>query len=94
VQRIGRQGLSSAVVEGMLTSSASVIGVMDAGMQHDEPILPQLWKAVARGECDLAVGSRYVQGGGMGEWNQKRQRSAGERLGWRVWFSKLTSRTR
>jgi dolichol-phosphate mannosyltransferase len=73
VQRIGRRGLSSAVVEGMLTSSASVIGVMDADMQHDEAILPQLWKAVARGECDLAVGSRYVQGGGMGEWDQKRR---------------------
>jgi dolichol-phosphate mannosyltransferase len=73
VQRIGRRGLSSAVVEGMLTSSASVIGVMDADMQHDEAILPRLWKAVAEGECDLAVGSRYVQGGGMGEWDQKRQ---------------------
>jgi dolichol-phosphate mannosyltransferase len=73
VQRIGRRGLSSAVVEGMLASSASVIGVMDADMQHDEAILPQLWKAVAGGECDLAVGSRYVQGGGMGGWDQKRQ---------------------
>lgn len=73
VQRIGRRGLSSAVVEGMLTSSASVIGVMDADMQHDEAILPQLWKAVAEGECDVAVGSRYVQGGGMGEWDQNRQ---------------------
>jgi dolichol-phosphate mannosyltransferase len=73
VQRIGRRGLSSAVVEGMLTSSASVIGVMDADMQHDEAILPQLWEAVAGGQCDLAVGSRYVQGGGMGDWDQKRQ---------------------
>ncbi|MEY9133078.1 dolichol-phosphate mannosyltransferase [Bradyrhizobium diazoefficiens] len=73
VQRIGRRGLSSAVVEGMLTSSASVIGVMDADMQHDETILPRLWQAVAEGECDLAVGSRYVQGGGMGEWDQNRQ---------------------
>ncbi|KRR16780.1 dolichol monophosphate mannose synthase [Bradyrhizobium lablabi] len=73
VQRVGRRGLSSAVVEGMLASSASTIGVMDADMQHDEAILPQLWKAVARGECDLAVGSRYVQGGGMGDWDQKRQ---------------------
>jgi dolichol-phosphate mannosyltransferase len=73
VQRIGRRGLSSAVVEGMLASSASVIGVMDADMQHDEAILPQLWKAVAEGKCDLAVGSRYVQGGGTGDWDQKRQ---------------------
>jgi dolichol-phosphate mannosyltransferase len=55
VQRISRRGLSSAVVEGMLTSSACVIGVMDAEMQHDEAILPQLWKAVAGGECHLAV---------------------------------------
>src|ERR1700730_17706130 len=33
VQRIGRRGLSSAVVEGMLTSSACVIRVMGRGMQ-------------------------------------------------------------
>ncbi|WP_099511662.1 glycosyltransferase family 2 protein [Microvirga ossetica] len=73
VQRVGRRGLSSAVVEGILASSASVIGVMDADMQHDENILPLLWKAVAQDGFDLAVASRYADGGGMGEWNQRRQ---------------------
>ena len=77
----------------MLASSASVIGVMDADMQHDEAILPQLWNAIARGECDLAVGSRSVQGGGMGEWNQKRQ-SISRGATWLAGlFSKLTSRS-
>jgi dolichol-phosphate mannosyltransferase len=67
VQRVGRRGLSSAVVEGVLASSAPVLAVMDADLQHDERILPQLFAAVAHDSYDLAVGSRYVAGGGMGE---------------------------
>jgi hypothetical protein len=50
-----------------------VIGVMHADMQHDEAILPGLWKAVARGECDLAVGSRLCKAAARGEWDQKRR---------------------
>ena len=68
VQRIGRRGLSSAVVEGMLATAAPVLAVIDADLQHDETILPALFAAVAREGADLAVGSRYVAGGGMGEW--------------------------
>jgi dolichol-phosphate mannosyltransferase len=36
LQRIGRRGLSSACVEGMLASSAPYLAVMDADCQHDE----------------------------------------------------------
>ena len=55
------------MVEGILASSAPVLAVMDADLQHDERILPQLYAAVAHEGYDLAVGSRYVAGGGMGE---------------------------
>src|SRR5580765_2367735 len=41
-QRIGRRGLSKAVIEGILSSSAPVIVVMDADLQHDERILPTM----------------------------------------------------
>lgn len=73
LQRIGRRGLSSAVVEGMLATSAPVLAVIDADMQHDEAILPALVKAVASGEADLAVGTRYAEGGGFGAWNARRR---------------------
>ena len=38
IQRIGRRGLSSACIEGMLASSAPVVAVIDADLQHDEKL--------------------------------------------------------
>lgn len=63
LRRIGRRGLSSAVIEGALASSAQVIAVMDGDLQHDETRLPQMIDAVAAGTFDIAVGSRHVAGG-------------------------------
>jgi dolichol-phosphate mannosyltransferase len=71
LQRLGRRGLSSAVIEGMMATSAPVLAVIDADLQHDETILPRLYAAVRDG-ADLAVGSRYVGDGGVGEWDRKR----------------------
>ncbi|HEX8533125.1 MAG TPA: glycosyltransferase family 2 protein [Allosphingosinicella sp.] len=71
LQRLGRRGLSSAVIEGMMATSAPVLAVIDADLQHDETILPRLYAAVRDG-ADLAVGSRYVGDGGVGEWDAKR----------------------
>lgn len=66
IQRIGRRGLASACIEGMLASSAPYLAVMDADLQHDETLLPQLL-AKARGEqADVAVASRYMAGGSTG----------------------------
>jgi dolichol-phosphate mannosyltransferase len=72
VQRIGRRGLASACVEGMLASSAPFIAVMDGDLQHDESILPAMLERLRSGEADIAVGSRHVPGGGTGDWNQRR----------------------
>lgn len=63
ILRVGRRGLSSAVIEGALSSSARVIAVMDGDMQHDESCLGRLIDAVARDGYDIAVGSRHVAGG-------------------------------
>lgn len=72
VHRVGRRGLSSAVVEGMLASAAPVLAVIDGDMQHDEAILPLLHAQVASGEADIAVGTRYADGGGTGDWDTGR----------------------
>ena len=74
VQRIGRRGLSSAVIEGMLASGAPVLAVIDGDMQHDEAILPALYRAVADEGNDLAVGTRYVEGGSTGDWDASREK--------------------
>ena len=67
IQRIGRRGLSSATVEGMLSSSAPYVAVMDADLQHDERLLPQMLEVLRSGDWELVVGSRYVQGGSSGQ---------------------------
>jgi dolichol-phosphate mannosyltransferase len=62
IRRIGRRGLSSAVIEGALSSSADFVAVIDGDMQHDETRLP-LMLAALQGGAQLAIGSRHVAGG-------------------------------
>jgi dolichol-phosphate mannosyltransferase len=66
LQRIGRRGLSSACIEGILATSAPVVAVMDADLQHDERLLPHMLAAVRGEEIDLAIASRHVAGGSIG----------------------------
>ena len=73
VRRIGRRGLSTAVIEGCLATFAPLIIVMDADLQHDEAIIPRMLACLAEPDCDLVVASRYTAGGGVGEWNRTRK---------------------
>jgi dolichol-phosphate mannosyltransferase len=66
LHRINRRGLSSACIEGIMASSAPYIAVMDADMQHDEAILPQMLAKVRDEHFDIAIGSRNVGNGSMG----------------------------
>lgn len=63
IRRIGRRGLSSAVVEGMLSTLAPVVAVMDGDLQHDERIVLKMYELLRGGACELAVGTRYAEGG-------------------------------
>ena len=72
VRRIGRRGLSSAVVEGALASTTPIIAVIDADLQHDEKILPDLFNAIAKDGKELAIGTRYQSGGSTGDWDAGR----------------------
>ena len=67
VHRIGRRGLASACVEGMLASSAPYLAVIDADLQHDETLVPQLLEAARRDAADVVVASRYMAGGSTGD---------------------------
>jgi len=73
LQRIGRRGLSSACIEGMLATSAPTIAVMDADLQHDESILPKMLAEIEQGGADLALGTRYGTGGSTGDWDESRK---------------------
>jgi dolichol-phosphate mannosyltransferase len=76
LQRIGRRGLSSACVEGMMANSAPYLAVMDADCQHDETILPRMLEILRTGDTDIVVGSRYMDGGGIGTWNASRAKGS------------------
>jgi dolichol-phosphate mannosyltransferase len=73
IQRIGRRGLSSACIEGMLATAAPAVAVIDGDLQHDEALLPKMLDAL-QGDAtlDIAVGSRFVDGGGTGDWDRGR----------------------
>ena len=79
LQRIGRRGLSSACVEGMMASAAPVIAVMDGDLQHNPSILPAMLDKLRRENLDMVVGSRKVGGGSMGDlaWHRRLLSDAG-----------------
>ena len=66
IQRLGRRGLSSACMEGMMASAAPYLAVMDGDLQHDEGILVRMLEKLRGENLDLVVGSRNIDGGSMG----------------------------
>ena len=88
LHRIGRRGLSSACIEGILASSSPYVAVMDADLQHDENLLPNMYRLLREGGCDLVIGSRYASGGGVGDWSAWRRKASF----WGTWLSRLLTK--
>jgi len=63
LKRVGRRGLAGACIEGMLSSSAPYVAVMDADLQHDERILTAMLETLRTGNADLVAASRHIEGG-------------------------------
>lgn len=78
VHRVGRRGLSSACIEGMLATASPYIAVMDADLQHDESILPAMFEKLQSESLDIVVATRNAAGGSMGTF-----------AAWRVFLSRL-----
>jgi dolichol-phosphate mannosyltransferase len=72
IERIGRRGLASACIEGMMASPAPYIAVMDADLQHDETVLPEMLRKIETEKLDVVIASRRVAGGSMGEFAKER----------------------
>lgn len=62
LRRIGRRGLAGACIEGILSSSAPYVAVMDADLQHDETVLPAMLARLKAG-AELVAATRYADGG-------------------------------
>jgi dolichol-phosphate mannosyltransferase len=71
LERPGKLGLASAILDGIRASQGERVVVMDADRSHDPTIIPEL---LARLDTvDLAIGSRFAPGGGMVGWPLRRQ---------------------
>jgi dolichol-phosphate mannosyltransferase len=91
IQRFGRRGLASAAIEGMCATAAPLVAVMDADLQHDPALLPAMRTAVESGACDIAIASRFTEGGSA-EGLASERRAAGSRIANRL-ARKLTGIT-
>ena len=74
IRRVGRRGLSSACVEGVLSSAAAAFVVMDGDLQHDEGMLHEMLRVRAADAADIVVGSRYKDGERTGGLAGRRRR--------------------
>src|SRR6185312_15257935 len=74
LRRIGRRGLSSASIEGILSTSADFVAVMDGDLQHDESLLPKMVETLRAGLAELVVASRYAEEGDAGGLSSARRR--------------------
>ncbi len=74
LHRPGKLGLSSGVIDGWKFARADsvALGAMDADFSHDAAVLPRMVHALAAGGYGLAIGSRYVAGGGIEDWPKRR----------------------
>jgi len=72
VHRSGKAGLASAVLAGAAAARGRVVTVMDADLSHPPELVPSLVEAIRRG-ADISVASRYVPGGGVGQWPWSRR---------------------
>ncbi|MGD0869684.1 MAG: glycosyltransferase family 2 protein [Bryobacteraceae bacterium] len=88
LRRIGRAGLASAVVEGILSTSAPYVVVMDADLQHDGRVIPAMLERLRREGLDVVVASRYLAPGGTGNLTPGRVRLSG----WGAWLSRLVTK--
>lgn len=74
IRRVNRRGLSGACIEGILSSSAPFVAVIDGDLQHDEKILPLMLRRLRSTNIDIVIGSRYVDRGsasyGFSQWRE------------------------
>ena len=75
-ERRGKQGLGTAYIHGFKWAIArdyQYVFEMDADFSHNPNDLPRLYDACKNGGADVAIGSRYVKGGGVVNWPSDRR---------------------
>ncbi|MGH2818133.1 MAG: polyprenol monophosphomannose synthase [Actinomycetota bacterium] len=88
IERTRKLGLGTAYITGFgwaIARGYRAVVEMDGDLSHDPADVPRLLAALA--DADLVIGSRYVPGGGVGNWGRSRRiLSQGGNLYARVWL--------
>lgn len=71
--RIKLLGLSSAIYDGFNLATGEVVVVMDADLQHDPKILPQMIQSIISNNSDICIASRNIENGGYGDLSRMRK---------------------
>ena len=85
IRRTKERGLATAVIRGWQVAQGKILGVIDGDLQHPPDTLKEMLRAI-EGGADLAVASRYAQGGSVGSWNGVRQFLSKGATGLAVWI--------
>jgi dolichol-phosphate mannosyltransferase len=72
VSRPDERGIAGAVATGLARADTPIAAVADADFQHPPEALPRLVETVREG-AQVAVGSRYVEGGAVDGWSLGRR---------------------
>lgn len=73
IHRKAKNGLSSAILNGIQNAKGETIVVMDSDFSHPPQIIPKMIEAFKKYQCDLVVASRYITGGNIQGWTIKRK---------------------
>lgn len=68
LHRKGKEGLSSAVMEGFINAGGEIVGVMDADLSHPPEVIPDLVKPILDGNSDFIIASRYKKNEKIEKW--------------------------
>jgi len=73
IHRKAKNGLGSAILNGIQQAKGDTIVVMDCDFSHPPQIIPKLVESIKKYQYDIAVASRYIKGGKIQGWSQKRK---------------------
>jgi dolichol-phosphate mannosyltransferase len=73
IHRKAKDGLGSAILNGIQEAKGDTIVVMDSDFSHPPQIIPKLIESIKKYQCDIAVASRYIKGGKIQGWSLKRK---------------------
>lgn len=73
IHRTTKNGLSSAILSGIQRATGETIVVMDSDLSHPPQIIPKMIETLRQYQCDMVIASRYITGGQINGWNNKRK---------------------